>query len=95
MRMIKKHELVFEEDLTIKTAPQLKEALVNALIEYEHISIIVKSPSAIDLTAMQLLMGAERHAKAMDKKLDIQFDLPEEAADMLEKAGFGGYIKNS
>lgn len=86
--------LVLEEDLTIKTAPKLKESLVYVLTSYEAITIKVKPPSQLDLTAMQLLMSARRHAKKMGKKLEIDFELPEEVSEMLNKAGFKEVINN-
>ena len=92
-KMKREFHIVFEEELSIKVAPKLKESLINALVEYEEIRIIVRPPSVLDLSCLQLLMAAQRQANILDRKLELELELPDSAAELLEQAGFHDFIE--
>lgn len=78
-----------EGDLVIKNAKRIKNELMLALAGSQNLVIVLKQVKKIDLSIIQLLIGLQKSAAAMDKKVSYRFEQPEYIKLLMEHAGFG------
>jgi len=78
-----------EEELVIKNAKNIKREFVLALAGSQHLVIVLKQVTKIDLSVIQLLIGLQKSAAAMDRTVSYRFEQPDYIKPLMEHSGFG------
>lgn len=80
------HVLVSGE-LVLSQATHIQEQLTKLIQEYNSIHLQVKAVESLDLSFVQLLIGARKMAGAHAKQLTIARELPDEMEKILRHSG--------
>ena len=78
-----------EGAIDIGCAAELKQALLEALASKGTARISFESATGMDVTAVQLLWAAARHAKSAGVGFAIESQVPETVSAVLAQAGLG------
>ena len=78
-----------EAELIIKNAKNIKRELVLALAGSQHLVIVLKQVAKIDLSVIQLLIGLQKSAASMGRKVSYRFEQPDYIKPLMEHSGFG------
>lgn len=81
-------KLAFGGELSVKHGKEVREALIRALAEVDHIIVNVESITKIDTSCLQLFCSAHRTAERMKKKLNFSSILPGCLKQAMEVAGY-------
>ena len=86
------NRLTILEDLTIYNAMELKQQLLDALGQAEHLELDLSQVAEIDTAGLQLLILAKREAARLNKDLDIVAHSPNvrQTLDFCNLAAFFG-----
>lgn len=74
MTYVKRNEtgtLLFEGDLTVRSAAELRTALMKALLDADSVAVAYGDVAAADLTLLQLLCAARRSAARLNKLFTV------------------------
>jgi anti-anti-sigma factor len=81
-----------EGELTISCADELREVLMDALLDNDQISLNLEQVAEIDLPCLQLLCSAHRSSMKAGKSLTLTDTCPESLKNVAERAGFLRHI---
>lgn len=77
-------------DLTIQHAQALKEALMDAIGQVDHLVLRLEGVTGADLAGLQLLCAAQRHMLDRKKKFSVEGKIP---SAFHEAVMLAGYVK--
>jgi anti-anti-sigma regulatory factor len=80
--------VVFEGDLTLIQAEEMKQRLLRALTAGDAVTIRFGSVGDLDLSCLQLLCSAHRSAKRLGKPLCIDGEIPSPLREAADAGGF-------
>jgi len=80
--------LNIEGDLTIETAENVRQQLLDAIKQYQILDIDVKNVASFDLSFLQLIFSAHNTAIKETRNIFVKMDLPAETNNLLKSAGF-------
>lgn len=80
--------ITMEGDLTLQNAEQIKQNLVQALKQYQYLSLNIENVENIDLPFIQLLYALKKTVVNSGKELQIAALVPEDLQLILEHSGF-------
>lgn len=78
---------MLEGDLTIASAPELKERLLEAVKSGKAIAVSLAGVRSLDITSIQLLWAACRQCQAEGGSLTLTAPVPAQIAAKMEAAG--------
>lgn len=82
-----RNALRLEDDIRISDAAALKELLVEALGARRNFTVNLESVTAMDVTAVQLLVAAEQDAKTAECEFRLEGNLPENLVNLMAAMG--------
>jgi len=74
-------------DLTVENSSSIYNFLLNKAISKEVVTIKVKNSESIDLSVVQLIIGFINTRNKLNKRTQIEIDLNESIAELLDKSG--------
>lgn len=80
--------LMLDGALTIERANELKEMLLDALRENEHVALNLEKVTAVDLACLQVLCAAHRTSVGSNRHLTLQGKRPEVLERIMVDAGY-------
>jgi len=80
--------ITMEGDLTLQNADQIRLELIQALKQYNYLSLNIVNIENIDLPFIQLLYSLKKTAESKNKELQIAALVPEDLQLILEHSGF-------
>lgn len=75
-------------DCRVDSAAALREALSQALLSYDTVALDVAGVTDLDISFLQLLLSAAKTAKAKNKSLTWEGELPQTLKDAARVCGF-------
>lgn len=81
----------FEGAVDISSAAELKDLLLQALGSGKEVHLSLAEAQSLDVTAVQLLWAAERHARTSGVALSLDDHVPEPVSAALKSAGFNEF----
>jgi hypothetical protein len=90
---IRKISVTIQGDFTISMIAAVKDRLVQALENYDHVGILLKDISQLDLSAIQLLSVLKQVYTAKEKNITIDSDLTGDPRSLAFIAGFSPILK--
>jgi anti-anti-sigma regulatory factor len=80
--------ITFHGDMTVQHAAGIKDVLIKALKETEHVLLEFGQVGIVDLSALQLMCSAHRTATAQKKTLAYASEPPDAYRNAMEAAGY-------
>jgi anti-anti-sigma regulatory factor len=80
--------VMFEGDLTVKHAEEMKADIVKALKNGELVGMTFEDITSVDLSCLQLLCSSHRSAVRLQKKMYFESCPPQILKDMADATGF-------
>lgn len=75
-------------ELSIQHIQNIKARLEEAFKDFDHIELLIKDVSIIDLTALQYLISLKKSEVAINKSFKIEFKMNEDLSNLLKHSGF-------
>ncbi len=82
-----------EGEINVASAAELKKLLLEALANQQQreVRVELKKASELDISILQLLLAAEREARASGKGFSLAGGVPEQIATSVAEAGFESF----
>lgn len=84
--------ITFSNELTVNNVEDLTDELRSSLGEYDETTIKINNISNIDLAGLQLILSLKKHIEESNRKVNLDFDLTEDSAQIINNAGFKSII---
>ncbi|MBF0279433.1 MAG: STAS domain-containing protein [SAR324 cluster bacterium] len=84
----KRGVLKLEGELTMEQAVDIKETLLSALVQVEHLSLNLEEGTVFDLSFVQLLYSAYQTALSMNKSLTLRGACPADLKQIVKESGY-------
>jgi anti-anti-sigma regulatory factor len=81
--------VLLEGELVIRNAKKIRNELMLALVCQQNPVIVLKQVTKIDLSIIQLLIGLQKSAASLGKKISYRSEQPEYIKTIVEHSGFG------
>jgi anti-anti-sigma factor len=80
--------LMLEGDLTVQTACELRDVIVQAQETGRHLGLNLEKVTGADVSCLQVFCSAHRSLAKSDRRLTFTGPLPESFARVIRQAGF-------
>jgi len=80
--------VTLEGELNVSCADELKEILINALSNGEHVKLDLQQVTEVDLSCLQLLCSAHRTSVRLNKIIGFTGTCPASLKDIAERSGY-------
>ncbi|MFN3555445.1 MAG: hypothetical protein ACK4VN_05735 [Bacteroidales bacterium] len=79
--------LIFQGNLTLQNAGQIKALLKSQDIPSEHCQIVAKDVAGMDVSFLQIVEAYKEHLRQEGKKVSVIIDLPYDLKTLMVNAG--------
>jgi ABC-type transporter Mla MlaB component len=83
--------LLLEGQMTLTNAEPIRQALLQLLVQADHVAIEVGGITALDVSFIQLLYALRHSARVLEKRVDLKLNLTAEQGLLIIRAGFGEF----